>query len=148
LWLRCWVGHRWRWRKTVSRRAAKRRWPAALMAVVGLAAGDMVVLPYTATGSCTPTIRITAATGIGITKQIAGRRWLSDHQSVVGGQLACLEDHLQNARTGSSKAQYRCSANDYPLPSFGAFSLPCCSWAIFGLCVISDASPVAGRPSS
>ena len=41
------------------------------MAVVGLAAGGMAVLPYTATGTCTLTIRITAATGIGITKQIA-----------------------------------------------------------------------------
>jgi hypothetical protein len=37
------------------------------------ATGGMVVLPYTATGTgiYTPTIRITAATGIGITKQIA-----------------------------------------------------------------------------
>jgi hypothetical protein len=41
------------------------------MAVVGLAAGDMVVHPSTAIGTCMPTIRITAITGIGITKQIA-----------------------------------------------------------------------------
>ena len=39
------------------------------MAVVGLAAGGMAVLPSTATGICMPTIRITAATGIGITKR-------------------------------------------------------------------------------
>jgi len=41
------------------------------MAVVGLAAGGMAVLPSMATGTCMPTIRITATTGIGITKQIA-----------------------------------------------------------------------------
>jgi hypothetical protein len=41
------------------------------MAVVGLAAGGMVVHPSTAIGTCMPTIRITAITGIGITKQIA-----------------------------------------------------------------------------
>ena len=46
------------------------------MAVVGLAAGGMVVHPSTAIGTCMPTIRITATTGIGITnigitKQIA-----------------------------------------------------------------------------
>jgi hypothetical protein len=36
-----------------------------------VAAGGMVVLPSTATDTCMPTIRITATTGIGITKQIA-----------------------------------------------------------------------------
>ena len=43
------------------------------MAAVGLAARGMVVRPSTATatGSCMPTIRITATTGIGIIKQIA-----------------------------------------------------------------------------
>jgi len=40
------------------------------MAVVGLAAGGMVAHPSTATDTCMPTIRITATTGIGITKQI------------------------------------------------------------------------------
>ena len=46
---------------------------AALVGIRAMdtATGGMVVLPYTATGTCTPTIRITAATGIGITKQIA-----------------------------------------------------------------------------
>jgi hypothetical protein len=43
------------------------------MAVVGLAVGGMVVHPSTAIGTCMPTIRITATTGIGITKQIACR---------------------------------------------------------------------------
>jgi hypothetical protein len=43
------------------------------MAVVGLAAGGMVVHPSTAIGTCMPTIRITATTGIGITKQNCGR---------------------------------------------------------------------------
>jgi hypothetical protein len=43
------------------------------MAAVGLAARGMVVRPSTATatGTCMPTIRITATTGIGIIKQIA-----------------------------------------------------------------------------
>ena len=48
---------------------------AALVGIRAMdtATGGMVVLPYTATGTgtYTPTIRITAATGIGITKQIA-----------------------------------------------------------------------------
>jgi len=45
------------------------------MAAVGLAARGIVVRPSTATatatGTCMPTIRITATTGIGIIKQIA-----------------------------------------------------------------------------
>ena len=43
------------------------------MAVVGLVAGGMVVLPSTATGTFMPIIRITTTTGIGITKQIAAK---------------------------------------------------------------------------
>ena len=62
------------------------------MAVVGLVAGGMVVLPYTATGNCTPTIRITAATGIGITKQIAAEGdCLTTNQ--IGHQIA-VDEHV------------------------------------------------------
>jgi hypothetical protein len=46
----------------------------ALMAAVGVVAGMLVVPTAMATGptdTCMPTIRITATTGIGITKQIA-----------------------------------------------------------------------------
>jgi hypothetical protein len=35
---------------------------------MGTATDGMVVLPYTAIGTCMPTIRIIATTGIGVTK--------------------------------------------------------------------------------
>ena len=58
------------------------------MAVAGLAAGGMAVLPSTATDTCMPTIRITATTGIGITKQIAAEGdYLTTNQR-IGGQRA------------------------------------------------------------
>jgi hypothetical protein len=47
-----------------------------VVAMAAMAAGTLVVPTPMATGptdTCMPTIRITATTGIGITKQIAGR---------------------------------------------------------------------------
>ena len=49
------------------------------------AIGGMVVLPYTATGTCTPTIRITAATGIGIASD--GNIGDSDYRSLIKPRL-------------------------------------------------------------
>ena len=68
----CHAPGEWNFTSDGAERSADGLWPAALMAAVGLAAaGGMVVRPSTATGTCMATIRITATTGIGITKQIA-----------------------------------------------------------------------------
>src|SRR6516162_5941624 len=96
------------------------------MAVVGLAAGGMVVHPSTAIGTCMPTIRITATTGIGITKQIAcrvaasgrheARRIAAKHGEVAGvvATLGLLAERL------SISVQISCDT----LIGFGGLCLP------------------------
>jgi hypothetical protein len=98
--------------------AANGQWPAALMAVVGLAAGRMVVLPSTVTGSCMPTVRITAATGIGITKKIVAESHYLTTKAAPGVHPAKTGDAAPNARRGAAdRDEHRQAAGVIEPPS-------------------------------
>ena len=81
------------------------------MAVLMLVAGGMVVLPFTVTGTCMPTIRITATTGIGITKKVAAEGHYLTTKAAPGVHPAEAGDAAPNARRGAADGgEYRQAA--------------------------------------
>ena len=66
------------------------------MAAAGVVAGMLVVPTVTGigpTGTCMPTIRLTAAIGTGITKQIPAERFLPTNPVIGEAACAFVEDH-------------------------------------------------------